>query len=354
MERDKLIVSSSPHITAKATTRNIMLEVCIALMPALIAGTVFFGIYAFTIVLISVLSAVFFEYIWNLLRKKPKEQESKKNLGFFKSIWNLLRKKPNTISDCSCIVTGLILGLSLSPTVPLYVPLIGGFFAVVIVKMLFGGIGKNFANPAVTARVFLTLAFTQIMGKFVLPITYNGVSDFFNFFTDVNTGATVLTGATPLSGANDSLINLFLGNIGGSIGETSKLALLIGGGYLLIRKIIGWEIPVILIFSFAAFTLVFKWDINAVLPEVLSGGLIFAAIFMATDYSTSPNTKRGIYIYAFIIGFFNAFLRQYSAMAEGISFAVLLGNLCVPLIDRYIRPKPFGFKTTKPRNDKGI
>jgi len=345
--KNKLIVSASPHVTDKATTKRIMLDVCVALIPALIAGVFFFGFYALIIVLVSVLSAVFFEYIWNILRKNPKGKEDIKNIGFFKSLWNFLRKKPNTVSDCSCIVTGLILGLSLPPTVPLYVPVLGGFFAVVIVKMLFGGIGKNFANPAAAARVFLTLAFTQIMAKYILPITYNGFFDFFNFSTDVNTGATISTGATPLSGSPAGLLNLFLGNVGGSIGETSKLALISGGVYLLLRKIIGWEIPVVVIFSFAAFILIFKLDINAVLPGVLSGGLIFAAIFMATDYSTSPNTKIGAFIFAIIIGFFNAFLRHFSAFEEGISFAILLGNLSVPLIDRYIVKRPFGSKKEK-------
>ncbi|MCL1901309.1 MAG: RnfABCDGE type electron transport complex subunit D [Firmicutes bacterium] len=322
--KEALIVTVSPHIRGGITTNRIMLDVLIALFPAFVASVVLFGARSILVTCVCVASCILCEWVFEKAMKKP-----------------------NTLGDLTACITGVLLAFSLPVSIPVWQAVFGSFVAIILVKQLFGGLGKNFANPAVTARVFLTLAFAQIMGKFVLPITYGGVSDFFNF--NSITGE-ISTGATPLLGGNN-LLNLFLGNVGGAIGETSKLALLIGGGYLLISKIIGWEIPVVLIFSFAAFILIFKGDISAVLPEVLSGGLIFAAIFMATDYSTSPNTKIGVCIYAFVIGFFNAFLRRYSAMAEGISFAVLLGNLCVPLIDRYIIPKPFGSKKTK--NKKG-
>lgn len=325
MESGKLLMGASPHITDKISSKQIMIEVCLALFPALIAGTFFFGFYALLVVALCVCSCVLFEFLYNLLRKKPQ-----------------------TIGDFSAVVTGLILGLNLPPRVPVYVPIIGGLFAIVIVKMLFGGLGKNFANPAATARIFLLLAWTGVMTTYILPVTF--VSG-----AEIQTGASpIQTGATPLSGQNASLLNLFLGNVGGSIGETSALALIIGGGYLIARQIIDWKIPLTLILTFCLFTLIFKQDITTVLPAVLSGGLIFGAFFMATDYATSPNTTMGKIIFAATIGFIAVFIRQFSAMPEGLSFAIVLGNLIVPLLDKWIVPKPFGYvKEIKAKNKQG-
>lgn len=308
----KLIMHASPHITDKISTRQIMIEVCIALFPALVLGIVFFGFYVLLIVSLSITTCVLFEFLYNLIRKKPV-----------------------TIGDFSAVVTGLILGLILPPKVPFYFPIVGGFFAIVLVKMLFGGLGKNFANPAATARIFLLLAWTVAMTSYVLPFTYM---------------EPIRTGATPLHMNNPvSLLDLFLGNHGGSIGETSALALLVGGAYLTIRKIVDWKIPLTLILTFALFVLIFDQDITAVLPAVLSGGLIFGSFFMATDYSTSPNTFWGTLIYSFIIGFFAAFFRCFSRtesgfVEEGLCYAIVLGNLATPLLDKWIIPKPFGYK----------
>ena len=320
----KLVMGTSPHIASKSSTPQIMVEVCIALFPALVAGVLFFGFYSLLVVALSIATCVLFEFLFNLIRKRPQ-----------------------TINDFSAVVTGLILGLTLPPAVPVYVPIVGGIFAIVIVKMLFGGLGKNFANPAATARIFLVLAWTSIMSSYIPSVISSG--NLFSFA--VQSGATPSTGATPLASGEADLLKLFLGNTAGCIGETSALALIIGGAYLIVRKIIDWRIPLALILSFGLFTLIFKQDIFAVLPGILSGGVVFVSFFMATDYSTSPNTKIGRIIFAALIGFLNAFLRQFSAMTEGISFAIILANLVVPLIDKWIIPKPFGYvKLKKQKN----
>ncbi|NLK17856.1 MAG: RnfABCDGE type electron transport complex subunit D [Clostridiales bacterium] len=312
---EKFKVSSSPHIADDASVDRIMMDVVIALMPATVAGAIFFGFYALLLVLVSIAACVLFEYLYDLLAKK------------MNSIW-----------DLSAVVTGLLLGLNLPPRVPLYIPIIGAAFAIIIVKMLFGGIGKNFANPAIAARIFLTLAFMRSMTMYIAPMDYSG--GFFPAFFDIYDATAT---ATPLRGGGADLLSLFLGNIGGCIGETSALALLLGGAYLLARRVISFEIPLIIIATVAAFTLIFKGNISAVLPALLSGGLLLGSIFMATDYSTTPNTARGAIIYALIVGAFTAIIRQYSDYPEGMSFAILLGNLCVPLIDKYIYPKNFGY-----------
>lgn len=319
----KFKVTSSPHITDNATGSRIMSDVIIALIPALLAGAYFFGFYALIVVAVSVATCVLTEYAYNALLKKR-----------------------NSIKDLSAVVTGLLLGLNLSTNVPLYIPVIGGVVAIVLVKMLFGGIGKNFANPAITARIFLLLCFSGTMMDFAAPNDYSG-GFFAEFFRMGGRGVDAAASATPLSGGSAGLLDLFLGNISGSIGEVSALALLIGGAYLIIRRVIDYKIPLIITATVAAFAFIFSGDISAVLPELLSGGLLIGGIFMATDYSTSPNTAKGTIIYSLIIGIFIAVIREFSFMPDGVSYAILLGNIAVPLIDKYIYPRPFGFKEVK-------
>ena len=323
-----LQMSVSPHITAKPTTRSIMLEVVIALLPAVAASIAFFGFYSLFIILLSVGASVFGEFLYNAMRKRPQ-----------------------TIGDFSAVVTGVLLGLNLPVTVPFYVPIIGGFFATMVVKMLFGGIGRNFANPALTARIFLLLAWAGFMTSFVEPINWaNGEA--FKYFSCALKGAdgvAVVTSATPLSGGVATVLDAFLGRIGGSLGETSALALLIGGIYLAVRKIIDWKIPVIFIATTAFFTLVFgKFQNGAELPMALfSGGLMLGAFFMATDYSTSPNTFWGVIVYAFGCGFLTALIRRFGGYPEGVSFAILLMNIVTPYIDKAFIPRPFGYRPKK-------
>lgn len=339
---NKLMVSVSPHVTSNSSTRKIMLDVCIALVPALIAGIIFYGFYALFLVLLSIGASVLGEFLYNLIRKKPQ-----------------------TVGDCSAIVTGLLLGLNLPVTVPFYVPIVGGIFATMIVKMLFGGIGKNFANPAITARIFLLLAWTSFMTKFVAPIDINNWGNeclkFFN--CALNGGGEWINGiasATPLSaykaGATDlNLLNMFLGNIGGSIGETCIPALLFGGIYLLVKKVIDWKIPTIFIGTTVIFSLIFG-GVSSVLPQLLGGGLFIGAFFMATDYSTSPNTKLGVCIFAFGCGFLTTLIRFFGGYPEGVSFAILLMNILTPLLDKWIVPKPFGYvrKKREKKNSKVV
>lgn len=330
----KYIVSTSPHITNGRTTRGVMFDVIVALMPAVIASFLLYGLYTLLMTAVCVASAVFGEYIYNLIRKKP-----------------------HTVNDLSAVVTGILLGLNLTPTVPVYVPIIGGIFATLVVKMLFGGLGKNFANPAITARIFVMLAWTTAMTTFVAPIDLsNGGAELVKYFNHDTVNA--LTSATPLVGlkegaVNASALDLFLGRTGGSAGETCALALIIGGIYLAIRKVIDVKIPLIFILTYFLVTLAIYKDANVAGCGILSGGLLLGAIFMATDYSTSPDTVIGTCIYAFGCGLLTAIFRKYGSMPEGVSFAILLMNVVTPLLDKYIRPRPFGYvKPVKPKKGK--
>lgn len=334
---NKYLVSTSPHISSERTTKNIMQDVVIALIPAVIASILLYGFYPLVVVLLSVGGALAGE-----------------------SIYNAMRKRKNTIGDYSAVVTGVILGLNLPPVLPLYVPIIGGIFATLIVKMLFGGIGRNFANPAITARIFLLLAWGTSMTVFVPAINLSaGGAELFKYFKMSSAEIAQVASATPLSylkagnhGAVD-LLNMFLGKIGGSAGEVSAIALLIGGVYLGVRKVIDIKIPLIYVGTVAILALAFYGDIGMVLPSVLGGGLLFGAIFMATDYSTSPNTTLGIVIYAVGCGLLTMIFRRFGRMAEGVSFAILLMNIITPLLDKYISPKPFGYvKPEKPVKEK--
>ena len=331
----KYIVSTSPHITNGRTTRGVMFDVIVALMPAVIASFLLYGLYTLLMTAVCVASAVFGEYIYNLIRKKP-----------------------HTVNDLSAVVTGILLGLNLTPTVPVYVPIIGGIFATLVVKMLFGGLGKNFANPAITARIFLMLCWTTVMTSFVQPIDLSNGMNLFSFFDRaVDIDISAITSATPLAGVKSSIaagtnpaqglsaLDMFLGRIGGSAGEVSTIALLIGGIYLLIRKVIDWRIPALYIGSTVVFTAIFfsgsEYVGQYVWTYLLGGGLMFGAFFMATDYATSPKTCLAVVIYGVGLGFLTVVFRKFGTMNEGVSFAILLMNVLTPLLEK-ITPRAFG------------
>lgn len=303
-------VSVSPHIRDKSSTRKIMIDVCIALVPTLAFGVWHFGINALFVILSSVLSCVVSE-----------------------AVFELIVKKPITVFDFSAVVTGLILALNMPPNIAWWVPAIGGVFAIVIVKLLFGGIGQNIMNPALAARCFLLISFASRMTDF----SVDGVSS-----------------ATPLAvlktGGSVDLLDAFLGFKTGCIGEVSILAILIGAAYLLIRKVISIRIPAVYILSTALFIFLFTLATTGMptwqfmLGELLTGGLMAGAFFMATDYTTSPITKWGQVIYAVLIGFLTAAFRVLGSSAEGVSYAIIISNLFVPIIEKITVPKPFGVK----------
>lgn len=307
-----MIVCSSPHIRDNTTTRKIMRDVIIALLPATIAGVYFFGLRALGVVLVTILSCMLSEYV------------ARRGM-----------KRENTLGDLSAVVTGLLLGLNLPPTMPLWIAAIGGVIAIVIVKQLFGGIGQNFMNPALAARVILLISWPVAMTNWVNP------------------GPDAVSGATPLAllkggealGELPSYMDLFIGNVGGCIGETSAAAILIGALYLLAKRIISIEIPLTFIATVAFFTWVFGgsylFEGDAIF-HLLAGGLMIGAFFMATDYATSPVTTKGRIIMGFGCGVLTFVIRLYTGYPEGVSFAIILMNIVVPLIDRYTIPKSFG------------
>lgn len=311
--------SNSPHIKSGNSTRKIMLNVCIALLPACIVGVVYFGLKALLILALSVISAIGAEVVYLLICKKP-----------FKTIIKEF--------DCSSVVTGVLLGMILSSNVEWYVPVLSAIFAIVVVKMLFGGVGKNVVNPAITGRIFAFMAFGSVLSGWLAPFSGEPI-----------TGATTLTGFLETGSFGEvNLLHMFLGyGMSGCIGETCKLALILGGLYLVIRGIIDFKWPLIYI-AVTGFTTVCLngFNFGVFLPSILSGGLILGAIFMATDYTTSPNTTLGNLIYFIFLGVITAVLRNATKI-EVVSFAILLGNLIVPLIDKFIYPRAFGYRKKK-------
>lgn len=306
-------VSVSPHVRSQSTTKAIMRDVAIALLPIIAFGVYHFGVSALIVTAISVVTCVVSE-----------------------ALFELLAKKTITVFDYSAVVTGLILAVNLPATVPWWIPVIGGVFAIVAVKMLFGGIGQNFMNPALAARCFLLISFTSIMNDFSI----DGVS-----------------GATPLAilkdGGTPDLLTLFLGLHGGCIGEVSALAILVGGLYLVVKKVISIRIPLTYILSTVVFIAVInviagnELSVNYLLGELLSGGLLVGAFFMATDYVTSPITAKGQIIYGLFLGLMTALFRTLGSSAEGVSYAIIIGNLLVPIIEKITVPKPFGCEKAK-------
>lgn len=304
----KLHLSVSPHIHSGITTQRIMLDVLISLLPATVAGCVLFGLNALAVVAVCILAAVASECIFNLLTKREQ-----------------------TVGDLSAVVTGLLLALNLPANIPLWQAAVGSVFAIILVKCVFGGIGHNIVNPAITARVFMLIAFGT-MTKAAFPA-----------------GVDTASSATPLTqlaeGKSPALTDLFLGNIGGAIGETCALALLIGGIYLLVRRVISWHIPVAFIGTVFVFSLVLEgFDVTVALSWILSGGLFLGAFFMATDYVTSPATPWGQVIFGLGAGLITVLIRFYGNYPEGVSFAILLMNILNPYIESWTPRKLFGGK----------
>ena len=297
-----LSVSPVPHIHAAVTTQRIMGNVILALLPALIASTVIFGWRSLLVVMVTVAACVLCEYRWCKFRKQPQ-----------------------TVSDLSAVVTGLLLAFNLPPTVPLYLPVIGAIAAIIVTKELFGGIGCNFANPAIVGRITLAVSFPALMTNYSFP----------------KSACDALTSATPLAVKAQSLpiSVLLLGNHGGVIGETCAVALLLGLIWLLVTQVIEITIPAVYVGSVA----LLSWFAGQnPLHAVLSGGLLLGAIFMATDYTTSPFTRKGKVIFALGLGVITFLIRQFGNMNEGVSYAILLMNLTVPYINRATRKTPLG------------
>ena len=293
-------VMISPHIHSGKSTSGIMRDVLISLLPVTVAGVVIFGFKALLPIIVCVACCVGFE-----------------------ALFNVITKREQTVGDLSAAVTGLLLALNVPANIPLWQCAVGSLFAIIVVKCLFGGIGFNLVNPAITARVFMLVAF-ESMAKSAFPV-------------DTVASATPLT-----SGEMPSLYSLFLGNYGGSIGETCTLALIIGGVYLLVRRVITWHIPVVFIgtvFVFSAF--VTGFDVSSALSLTMAGGVFIGAIFMATDYVTSPSTALGKVIFGFGAGLLTCLIRYYGSYPEGVSFAILFMNILTPYISRWTKHKVF-------------
>lgn len=321
-------VSASPHTRSRITTKTIMQDVIIALIPATIYGVFNFGFNALLIIITSIVASVMTEYIYEKAMKKPL-----------------------TTGDYSAVVTGLLLALNLSPTVPLWIPLIGGIFAILVVKMLYGGIGQNFMNPALAARCFLLISFAGRMNNFVIdPVkASDSVPKLFQYISKGMVAVDGVTSATPLAsiraGESMDLLSLFIGKSSGTIGETSVAAILIGAAYLLLRRVISWRIPVTYLASFTLFLILFGgkgFDSNFILGHLFSGGLMLGAFFMATDYATSPITRMGHIVYGIALGIMTGVFRIFGASPEGVSFAIIFCNLLVPLIEKVTLPNMFG------------
>lgn len=303
-----LAVSSSPHLRDHVSTRRIMQEVCLALAPAGIAGIILFGSQAAVLIAASVISAVLAEYFYQKLTHQKV-----------------------TVGDWSAVVTGLLLAYNLPANAPVWLAVVGAVIAIVLVKQIFGGIGSNFMNPALAARAILFVSWATQMTTY--PAT--------RFMLDSVSTATPLNSLGTGSVAGVNLMDLFLGNIPGVLGETCKLALLLGGVYLILRRIVDWKIPVTFIATVFVCYLI-KDGAEMALYQILSGGLFLGAFFMATDYATSPVTNPGRVIMGIGCGIFLFVIRAYASYPEGCSFAILLMNVATPLIDKYTMPKPFG------------
>ncbi len=309
-----LHVSSSPHVRDKVNTGNIMLTVLIALLPSALFGVYNFGPYALMLILVSILCCVATE-----------------------AVYEKIVHKKLTIQDYSAAVTGLLLALNLPPSAPWWIAVIGSVFAILVVKQLFGGLGQNIMNPALAARCFLLISFTGRMTDFAVPKgAWGNIAD-------------TVSGATPLaalkSGESVNWVDLFFGNIQGTIGETSALAILIGAVILLVRGVIDLRIPLTYIGSFAIFVLLFGghgFDMNFLLCHLFGGGLMLGAWFMATDYVTTPITKKGQLVYGVCLGIFTGLFRIFGGSAEGVSYAIIFCNLLVPIIERFTMPVAFG------------
>nr|WP_325304238.1 RnfABCDGE type electron transport complex subunit D [uncultured Dysosmobacter sp.] len=320
----KLIATSSPHIRSHETTRSIMLDVIIAMLPALLVACMKFGLRALTLTAVSVAGCFFWEWLYRKLMKKPQ-----------------------SVGDLSCVVTGMLLAFVSPVQMPYWMILIGDFFAIIVVKQLFGGIGKNFLNPALAGRAFLLASYAGTMTTWADPAA--GKAALFGSNADVITTATPL--AMMKGGAFAELLekytvgDMFVGNIPGSLGEVSAAALLIGGIYLIGRKVINWQTPVAYIATVAILTFLFPLagtGVEWMLYSVFGGGLFLGAFFMATDYATSPVTKKGQLIFGIGCGLFTVLIRYFGSYNEGVCYSIMVMNLLVPLIDKYTKPTRFG------------
>lgn len=305
-------VSANPHVRDKASTHSIMLDVIIALTPATIFGFWNFGLPAVINTILCIATCVIAEYAWQ----------------------HFMHKKV-TIKDYSAALTGLLLAMNLPAKAPFWIPILGGVFAIIVVKQLFGGLGQNFMNPALGARCFLLISFAGIMTNF----TSNGPGTVF----DAATGATPL--AALKAGESVNVMQMFVGNIPGTIGETSAVLLIIGGIYLIVKGIISWRIPVCYIASLAVFVGIFgghPGDPMFIAAHLCGGGLMLGAFFMATDYVTSPITPNGQIVFGILLGIFTGIFRILGGSAEGVSYAIIFCNLLVPIIERFTTPAVFG------------
>ena len=307
------VVSGTPHVRSKESIQSIMRDVIIALVPATAAGIYYFGLKALILIVAAIISAVFFEWLYEKITKKPV-----------------------TISDLSAVVTGLLLAMNLPAAAPVWVAIVGSAFAIIFAKQLFGGLGQNFINPALAGRAFLLASYPTEMTTWTAPTGFSGA--------DAVTVATPLAELKTGTGAlTASLRDLVLGNVGGCIGETCAIALIIGGIYLLYRHVISWKIPVIYIATvFILFAVIGRHGMRMPLQEIFAGGVMLGGIFMATDYASSPVTPKGQVIFAVGAGLLTYLIRTFGGYPEGVSYSILIMNCCVPLIERFTEPTIFG------------
>ena len=320
----KLIATSNPHIRSNETTQTIMRDVIVAMLPALVFACVRFGARALALTAVSVVACVFWEWLYRKLMKKHQ-----------------------TVGDLSAVVTGMLLAFVSPVTMPYWMAVVGAFFAIIIVKQLFGGIGKNFVNPALAGRAFLVGSYAGVMTTWVDPAACKAPL--------MGSTADIVTAATPMAylkvGDMEGLVSqysvsdMFIGMCGGSMGEVSALALLVGGAYLIYRKVIGWQIPVAYIGTVAVLSFLFPKTgsgLEFMLYSVFGGGLFLGAIFMATDYVTSPVTKKGQLVFGIGCGLFTVLIRYFGSYNEGVCYSIMVMNLLVPLIEKYTKPTRFG------------
>ena len=320
----KLIATSNPHIRSNETTRSIMLDVIIAMLPALVWAVIWFGVKALTLTAVSVIGCMFWEWLYRKLMKKPQ-----------------------SVGDLSAVVTGMLLAFVCPVTTPYWMIIIGGFFSIVVVKQLFGGIGKNFVNPALAGRAFLLGSYAGVMTTWI-DATQNKAPL-------MGSTADIVTAATPLAymktgnmaGLTEtySVMDMFLGKTGGSLGEISAAMLILGGLYLIWRKVINWQTPVAYIATVAVLSFLFPKagsSLEWMLYSVFGGGLMLGAFFMATDYATSPVTKKGQLVFGIGCGLFTVLIRYFGSYNEGVCYSIMVMNLCVALIDKYTKPTRFG------------
>lgn len=321
----KLTVSASPHVRSNETTTGIMLDVIIALIPALVMSVVYFGLRALVLTATCVVACVLSEYI------------SRK-----------VMKRSNTLGDLSAIVTGIILAFNLPANLPLWIAVIGSVVAIVVVKQMFGGIGQNFVNPAMTARIILMVSFPTAMAKWVAPYTNTWAADAVTTATPMASLAAVKGGDLSMATDLPSLAEMFVGCHGGSMGEVCSIALICGGVYLLLRRVISPIIPLSFIGTVAVCMLFAgNFNLEYVAYQLLGGGLMLGAFFMATDYSTSPINKKGKLIFGIGCGLITTVIRLFGSLPEGVSFSIILMNILVPHIENMTTPKPFGFVKEK-------